>query len=126
MSVDCAAMGAGRTIVTAEQVRATAELARLLVSDADLERLSGELSAILDYAAQLAELDVTGVPPTTHVVALSCPLRADVAGPHDSLAEALRNAPASQGDFFVVPGVFAGAASAPAAASAGAPEPGAG
>ncbi len=121
MSVDCAAMGAGTTIVTAEQVRATAELARLLVSDAELGQLSGELSAILGYAAQLAELDVTGVPPTTHPVALPCPLRPDVVGPHDSSADALRNAPAVQGAFFAVPAVFASAASA----AAGEPEPGA-
>lgn len=121
MSVDCAAMGAGTTIVTAEQVRATAELARLFVSDAELDQLSGELSAILGYAAQLAELDVTGVPPTTHPVPLPCPLRADVVGPHDSRADALRNAPAVQGAFFAVPAVFASAASA----AAGEPEPGA-
>lgn len=110
MGVDCAAMGEGRATVTAQQIRDTAELARLLVSDAELERLRGELAAILDYAAQLAEVDVTGVPPTTHPIELTCPLRADVVGQHDSLAEALDNAPASEGPFFVVPAVFAEAA----------------
>lgn len=124
MSVDCAAMGEGRTTVTAQEIRATADLARLLVSDADLDRLRGELSAILDYAAQLAEVDVTGVPPMTHPVELTCPLRADVVGQHDSLAEALSNAPASEGAFFVVPAVFAGAAVVPVAVSAAADDPG--
>lgn len=127
MGVDCAAMGEGRTTVTAQQLRATAELARLLFSDSDdeLEQLRGELSAILDHAAQLAEVDVTGVPPMTHVVELACPLRADVVGQHDSLAAALGNAPASEGAFFVVPAVFAGPAVATAAAD-GADDPGAG
>jgi aspartyl-tRNA(Asn)/glutamyl-tRNA(Gln) amidotransferase subunit C len=111
-------MGDGRATLTAQEIRATAELARLLVSDADLERLRGELAVMLDYAAQLAEVDVTGVPPTTHAVELTCPLRDDVVGRHDSRAEALSNAPASEGAFFVVPAVFAGAAGVSAAASA--------
>jgi len=111
-------MGEGRTTVTAQEIRATAELARLLVREADLERLRGELAALLDYAAQLAEVDVTGVPPTTHAVELACPLREDVVGRHDSRAEALSNAPASEGAFFVVPAVFAGAAGGSAAAPA--------
>ena len=102
--------------MTAQQIRDTAELARLLVNDAELERLRGELSAILNHAAQLAEVDVTGVPPTTHPIELTCPLRADVVGQHDSLAETLGNAPASEGAFFVVPAVFAGTAAAPSSA----------
>lgn len=96
--------------MSAPEVRAIAELARLHISDAELEPMSRELSAILDYAAQLAEVDVTGVMPTTHPVALSCPLRADVVAAPDSLAEALRNAPATEAGFFSVPAIFAPAA----------------
>lgn len=98
-----------RAVLSASEVRTTAELARLLISEADLEPLGRELSAILDYAAQLAEVEVAGVPPTTHAVQLLCPLRADTVGEHDSSAAALRNAPAKESAFFSVPGIFSAA-----------------
>lgn len=114
LSVDCGAMdlapdrAADRriSVLSAPEIRTTAELARLLICDADIEQISRELSAILDYAGQLSEVDVKGVPPTTHAVAMTCPLRADVVGEHDSLAEALRNAPAKEAAFFSVPTIF--------------------
>lgn len=104
-----------RAALSAPEIRTTAELARLLLDedDAAIERCRRELSAILDYAAQLAEVDVSGVPPTTHAVTLACPLRADVVGEHDALAEALRNAPAKEAAFFAVPAIFAGADGGP-------------
>ena len=98
-----------RAVLSASEVRTTAELARILISDSDLEPLGRELSAILDYAAQLAEVDVAGVPPTTHAVQLCCPLRADTVGEHDSSAAALRNAPAKESAFFSVPAIFSAA-----------------
>lgn len=107
-----------RAVLSAPEIRATAELARLLVCEDDLEKLSCELSAILDYAAQLGEVDVTGVPPTTHAVELRCPLRADVVGRHDSLEEALRNAPAKESAFFSVPAIFSSTAASEFAGSA--------
>ncbi len=96
-------------VLSASEVRTTAELARILISDSDLEPLGRELSAILDYAAQLAEVDVAGVPPTTHAVQLFCPLRADIVGDHDSSAAALKRAPAKESAFFSVPAIFSAA-----------------
>ena len=96
-------------LLSAPEIRATAELARLLVTDHEVEKLRGELSAVLSYVAQISEIDVTGVPPMTHGAALVCPLRADVVGAHDALAGALRNAPATEGAFFSVPAILAGA-----------------
>lgn len=98
-----------RAALSAAEVRTTAELARILISDSELEPLGRELSAILDYAAQLAEVDVAGVPPTTHAVQLCCPLRADRVGDHDSSAAALQNAPAKESMFFSVPAIFSAA-----------------
>jgi len=105
-------MDQDRALISLQEVRATAELARLLVSDAELEQLRGELAAVLAYAAALGEIDVTGVPPMTHAGALTCPLRADVVGPHDPLAGALRNAPATEGTFFSVPAILPAAGGA--------------
>lgn len=96
-------------VLSASEVRETAELARILISDAELEPLGRELSAILDYAALLAEVDVEGVPPTTHVGQRRCPLRADAVGDHDSPAEALARAPARESALFSVPAIFAAA-----------------
>lgn len=101
-------MDSERARVSAQEIRTTAELARLLVSDSELEPLRSELSAILAYAAQLDEVDVAGVPPMTHAVELRCPLRADEVAAPDPLASALANAPATEGSFFVVPAVFGG------------------
>jgi aspartyl-tRNA(Asn)/glutamyl-tRNA(Gln) amidotransferase subunit C len=95
--------------LSAQEIRTTAELARLHLTDAEIEPLRTELSALLAYAAQLAEVDVAGVPPMTHAVERSCPLRADVVGPSEPTAAALANAPATAGAFFVVPAVFASA-----------------
>ena len=112
MSVKFWPMDQDRPLISLQDVRTTAELARLLVSDAELEQLRGELSAVLAYAAELGEVDVTGVPPMTHAGALTCPLRADVVGPHDPLAGALRNAPATEGSFFSVPAILPAAGGA--------------
>jgi aspartyl-tRNA(Asn)/glutamyl-tRNA(Gln) amidotransferase subunit C len=91
-----------------EEVRVTAEMARLRLSDEEIPRIAVELSRILDLAATLRDVDVTGVTPMTHAVPLSCPLRDDVVGPHDDIATALRNAPATAGDLFTVPAILTG------------------
>ena len=87
-------------------------MARLALGTAELERLAGELSGILGYAELLKEVDVSGVPPTTHAVPMSCPLRGDLTGPHDPIEAVLRNAPAREATFFSVPAVFGAAAGA--------------
>ena len=100
-----------KPLITPEEIRTTAEMARLLQPEAGIPALQSQLSDILAYADKLKEVDVTGVLPTTHAVPMSCPLRADVTTPHDPIESALRNAPAKEGTFFAVPAVFAGAPS---------------
>lgn len=104
--------------LSAEEIRATAEMARLQLDAAELARLAGELSGILEHAELLKEIDVTSVPPTTHAVPMSCPLRGDLVGPHDPIEAVLRNAPAREATFFSVPAVFAGPGAAHAASAA--------
>ncbi len=98
-------------LISADEIRVTAEMARLLLPEQDIPKLADELSAILRYAQSLAAVDVTGVPPTTHAVPTHCPLRGDVVEAHDPTAAAMRNAPASEASYFAVPAVFGGGAS---------------
>lgn len=88
------------------QVEKIAVLARLQLTEPELERLSGELSDILTHVDELSKLDTRGVAPTAHVGPVATPLREDV--PHKTLPldEALRNAPASQGSAFRVPRII--------------------
>ncbi len=80
-----------------------AKLARLGLSEGEVERMAGELSGILEHVDRIAELDLDEVEPTTHVVELENVLRADL--PHQSLpAEvALAQAPDPADDAFRVP-----------------------
>lgn len=102
--------GTGRQTLGEDEIRTTAEMARLSLGPAELGQLAIELSSILGYVEQLQEVDVSGVAPTTHAVPMSCPLRGDVQQPHDPTETALRNAPARESAFFSVPAIFAGPA----------------
>lgn len=95
-----------RARISEAEIRTTAEMARLSLTDAELAQLAGELSKILAYADDLAAVDVTGIEPTTHAVPLPSPLRDDQVGAHDPPETAMRNAPAREADFFAVPAVF--------------------
>ena len=89
-----------------EELAHVARLARLDMDAADLERMAGELAAILRYAAKLDEVDVSGVPPATHALDLVNALRDDEVRPSLPREEALKNAPAQNGEAFVVPRVI--------------------
>jgi len=80
-----------------------AKLARLGLSEDEVERMAGELSGILEHVDRIGELDLDDVPPTSHVVELENVLRPDV--PHESLARevALSQAPDPEGGSFRVP-----------------------
>jgi aspartyl-tRNA(Asn)/glutamyl-tRNA(Gln) amidotransferase subunit C len=86
-----------------EQVLHVARLARLDLSDDEVERLTAELAAILDAVSKVSELDLAEVPPTSHPLALVNAWAEDV--PRDSLAldDVFANAPAREGDSFRVP-----------------------
>jgi aspartyl-tRNA(Asn)/glutamyl-tRNA(Gln) amidotransferase subunit C len=90
-----------------EEVEEIALLARLRLDAAEIDRLAGELSAILGYVEQLQAVDTTGVEPMTHAVPLDCPLRPDALAPSLSVEEALADAPAREDDCFSVPRIIA-------------------
>jgi aspartyl-tRNA(Asn)/glutamyl-tRNA(Gln) amidotransferase subunit C len=93
--------------ITPEEVAETAALARLALSDVEAARLTRELDAILGYMEKLAKVDVEGVEPMTHAVALDCPLREDAVGPQLGAESALAAAPRREDGFFEVPRVIA-------------------
>ena len=92
--------------ISLEEVKETAMLARLELSDAELGRLTRELDSILGYMETLAGLNVDGVEPTTHAVPLDLPLRADELSLHLDLDDALADAPRREGAFFEVPKII--------------------
>ncbi len=79
-------------MIEREQVLHVAKLARLGLSDEEIETMAGELSGILEHVDRIAKLDLEGVEPTSHVVELENVLRADK--PHQSLAPEVALAPA--------------------------------
>ena len=92
--------------LTLEEVRHIANLARLELSEDELKRFRGQLSAILDYFQQLESLDTDMIPPTASVSAGQAPLRTDQTLPGLALDELLQNAPECDGRQFRVPPVF--------------------
>ena len=92
-----------------KEVEEIALLARLHLEPAELERMRGELGAILDHFGALASAETEGVVPMTHAVPLELRLRVDEPQPSLSPEEALGGAPARDGDLFVVPAVIPGA-----------------
>ncbi len=94
--------------LSAADVRAIADLARLELSERDVARYQRQLSAILDYFQKLEELDTSHIDPTSSVLPLTNVMRLDQAGPALPVAEALANAPASDSDQFRVRAVLDG------------------
>ncbi len=92
--------------ISRDDVQYVAALARLSLSEAELERTAHELDAILGYVETLSRLDTRDVVPTSHVIPLATPLREDRAlAPLDPQL-ALANAPERDGSAFVVPKVI--------------------
>ena len=88
------------------EVEHVAYLARLGLTDEELDRLEGELNHILDQYAILTELPTDNIPPTAQTIELENILRDDVARPSLPVEDVLANAPARQGDFIVVPAIL--------------------
>ena len=86
-----------------ETVMRVARLARLDLRADEVDRLTTELDAILDAVSKVAELDLAGVPPTSHPLDLVNVWADDEPRPSLSLGEALANASAREGDLFRVP-----------------------
>lgn len=92
--------------LTLDEVRKVAKLGRLELSDADLALMQQQLSSILDYVAQLNELDTMDVEPLAHPLPIVNVFRPDEPIPSLPVAAALQNAPNRIGDYFGVPAVF--------------------
>ena len=93
-------------MLSREEVQHVARLARLHLSDEELERMRAQLDAILAYVDKLRELDVEGVEPTSHAVPLVNVMRDDAVTPCLSQDAALANAPDRVGEFFRVPRII--------------------
>ena len=92
--------------VSSEQVRHIAKLARIAMSEEELERLVPELNNILGWVEQLGEVDTDGVEPLTAVIDQKLRLRDDVVNDGDVRDLVLANAPEAQHGFFAVPKVI--------------------
>jgi aspartyl-tRNA(Asn)/glutamyl-tRNA(Gln) amidotransferase subunit C len=91
------------TVIGHDEVLHVARLARLALSEEELEPMARELSAVLDHVAKIGELDLTDVPPTSHVVEVTGRLREDVPRPSLPREVVLSQAPLATDEGFVVP-----------------------
>lgn len=96
----------GSAALTRADVEHVARLARLALTDDEVERLTGELAAVLDHAADVAALDLDGVAPTAHPLPLRNVLRADEVRPTLDRDEVLAAAPAAEDGRFRVPRIL--------------------
>ena len=94
--------------LTRSDVEHVAFLARLRLTAEELDRFEGQLNHILDQYAKLSELDTSAIAPTAQTIELENILREDVAWPSLPVEDVLRNAPATDGDFVVVPPILGG------------------
>jgi aspartyl-tRNA(Asn)/glutamyl-tRNA(Gln) amidotransferase subunit C len=86
-------------------VRRIAHLARIAVADAEVEHLKNELNGILAFVEQLQEVDVAGVEPMTSVTPMAMKKREDAVDDGDIADDIVKNAPATENHFFLVPKV---------------------
>jgi aspartyl-tRNA(Asn)/glutamyl-tRNA(Gln) amidotransferase subunit C len=92
--------------LTRADVEHVAYLARLGLTEPELERLEGQLNHILDQYAKLAEIDTSAIPPTAQTIELENILRDDVVTPSLPVEDVLGNAPRRAGEFIVVPPIL--------------------
>lgn len=92
--------------ITREEVEHVAHLARLNLSDDELEKMTNQLDNILSYVAKLDELETEGVEPTTHAFSISNAFRDDITGKSLSQKEALANCPVKNQEAFIVPRII--------------------
>lgn len=95
-----------RSPISTEDVAHVARLARLALSDEELERYTEQLAAVLGHAADVEALDTEGVAPTAHPLPLVNVLREDVVRPSLPRDEVLAQAPDAEDDRFRVPRIL--------------------
>jgi aspartyl-tRNA(Asn)/glutamyl-tRNA(Gln) amidotransferase subunit C len=86
-------------------VRRIAHLARIAVKEDEVEHLKGEINDMLAFVEQLSEVDISGVEPMTSVTPMAMKKRQDGVNDGEIADDILKNAPAAQDHFFVVPKV---------------------
>ena len=89
--------------ITREEVLHVARLARLELTEEEVERFAGQLSAILDAVSKVSELDLSDVPPTSHPLAVVNVFRPDEPRASLPLDDVFANAPERDADYFRVP-----------------------
>ena len=94
------------SIISVEDVRHIALLARLEFGDDEIGRFAGDLNQILEYAEKLQALDTQDVEPTSHAVRLANVFREDAACPSLTNDQALANAPDAEAGCFRVPPII--------------------
>ena len=92
--------------LTEEQVRHVAKLARLSLSDDEVQAYRGQIAGILGYVTQLQDVDLAGVQPMTNPLDATNILRTDEPTPGLSREQALANAPKTDGTYFLVPEIL--------------------
>ena len=94
--------------LTREEVEKVAVLARLKLSDAELDMFTAQLGKVLEYVAILNEVNTDDVEPMAHAVEMKNVFRDDLPTPSLSREQALANAPKTDGKFFLVPQILEG------------------
>jgi len=92
--------------ITRAEVRHLADLARIDLSDAELDHLAPQLEVILESVASIADVAAEDIPPTSHAITLSNVFRADVVEPSLTPEQALSGAPAQEQQRFSVPRIL--------------------
>ncbi len=92
--------------LTRDEVEKVSLLARLKLTDAELDRMTAQLGQVVDYVHQLAELDTEEVEPMAHAVELTNVFRTDEVRPSLPRTEALANAPKRDEECYLVPAVL--------------------
>jgi len=93
-------------VLTREEAEHIADLARLALTDEEKERFRQQLSAVLEYAARLQELDTEAIPPTATVLPLRNVMRPDEPRPPAPREDILVNAPDAEENCFKVPAIW--------------------
>jgi aspartyl-tRNA(Asn)/glutamyl-tRNA(Gln) amidotransferase subunit C len=91
--------------ITKDQVLYVADLARLDLDDASIDKFAGQIGTILDYVDKLKEVDTEGIRPTSHAISLTNAFREDEPNEHLERDQALANAPEIEDGSFIVPKV---------------------
>ena len=92
--------------ITKDQVLYVADLARLDLDDASIDKFAGQIGTILDYVDKLNEVDTEGIRPTSHAISLTNAFREDEPNEHLERDQALSNAPEIEDGSFIVPKII--------------------